>query len=157
MRITYSKPIFSLTLKKALCTVLAVLIAYCSLMNGLPGFAQAMAGHSGSQSLSISANNSLVMTADSTDSLVLSMEHGCDNANTYHADGASICSADVLSSDSSSSLYNVVKTVIVMLFYIAALYVISLALPPILRRFKGFSPPFFGHLRTHLGLRRIHV
>lgn len=150
------KSTFSIMPKRVLCAVLAVLIGYCALMIALPGFGQLLFAASKTTAFHACADDAKDAQTEGAEVAALAQALG-DEAAKHRADGASVCSADFLGVENSNTFSNVTMALAAVLFYVVALYVVSLALQPRLQRSDAPVPPFGGQLRSHLGLSRIHV
>ena len=150
------------TQRRVLCAVLATMIGLCAVMIALPGLYQALFNqsqvasnchsHLSESSGNLDSSDAAVMLAAAADNPAPK-----DNIGSHHSGSSTVCSGDFMNAEGISTP---TPLLIVLGLVLCLLPLLGLSIPASALRFNNFlglGPPFSGHLRSHLGLRRIHI
>lgn len=150
------------TQRRALCAVLATMIGLCTIMIALPGLYQALFNQSQMASNCHSHLSESSANQDSSDAAVMLAAAADnpapkDNVGSHHSGSSTVCSGDFMNAEGVSPP---IPLLIVLGVVLCLLPFLGLSIPTSALRFNNFlglGPPYRGHLRSHLGLRRIHI
>jgi len=154
MNLTSLKSLHYGTRRRVLCAVLATVIGLCAVMVALPGlyqvlFNQTQAVSNCHSQLSESPEGTGLSTASSA-----SLQG--DTTGSTHQGSSTVCSGEFVSAE-GVSLIAFLSNMLFAVFFILPFAVFGFAVST--QRYSELigSHPFSGQLRSHLGLRRIHV
>ena len=151
------KPLHIGAQRRVLCAVLATVICLCAVMVALPGLYQALFNQSQMASNCHSHLSDNAVGQATSDSSVMLAAAAADPAGSSHSGSSTVCSGDFMSADGASTPISLLAVLIAVL---CILPLLAFGIPAMAQRFnnaQGLGPPFCGHLRSHLGLHRIHV
>ena len=157
MNLTSLKSLHYGTQRRVLCAVLATIIGLCAVMVALPGlyrvlFNQSQVVSNCHSQLSESSTTGPGITGLSKASSTFS--HG-DTGST-HKGSSTVCSGEFVSAESVGLLAFLANMLFVVFFAIPfAVFGFAVSTQRFSKQVD--PPPFNGQLRSHLGLRRIHV
>lgn len=149
------------TQRRVLCAALATMIGLCAMMIALPGLYQALFNQSQAASNCHSHLSRTSVTEDFNDASVM-LAAVADNpapkdTGANHSGSSTVCSGDFMNAEGLSTP---IPLLVVLGIVLCLLPFLGLRIPTSALRFNNFlglGPPFSGHLRSHLGLRRIHI
>lgn len=161
MSLTSPKSQHNGTQRRVLCAVLATLIGLCAMMIALPGIYQALFNQAQAASnchSHLSANSE----GQASSHAVMQLDTASDTlpnspAGSSHSGSSTVCSGDFMSAEGISTQASLFIVLVAVLFFLPFATFALVASTKRTSEFIGLWPPFCGHLRTHLGLRRIHV
>lgn len=149
------------TQRRVLCAVLATLISLCAMMIALPGLYQILLNQSQAASNCHSHLSETAVIQDASDASVMLTAVADNSASkgtgSNHSGSSTVCSGDFMNAEGVSTP---IPLLIVLGVVLCLLPFLGLSIPTSALRFNNFlglGPPFSGHLRSHLGLRRIHI
>jgi hypothetical protein len=154
------KPLHNGAQRRVLCAVLATMICLCAVMVALPGLYQALFNQSQAASNCHShLSDNTVGQASGETSVILAatVVDPAGSAGSNHSGSSTVCSGDFVSADGASTP---IPLVAVLVSVLCILPLLAFSIPAMAHHFnkiQGLGPPFCGHLRSHLGLRRIHI
>lgn len=137
-----------------MCAVLAAIVTLCAVMIAIPGIYRALFDQPTALTCHLAATESPLSMSQNMPIDHLAMASGSD---TNHPGSMSVCGGDYLNTESPSELSSLLQLFGAVLFLFTLAQSNKAVRLPANLRFVSSGPPYSEHLRSHLGLGRLHV